>query len=230
MGNQNQIEKIQSNGLMIACPAVHNIHFSPNLPSQHYNIFEKLKTSCIPALKCALHFKEKFWEKKEHGNIFGGTCWISPSDTNQIFLPSMVSSDKSGYLMIYLRGEPVKQWLHSSKEVRLEKILSDVERLFPSTKHCIRNLFQGFIEEIWNENGAGAYVLQNAESFRDTLHPHGRMVFSPVPRGWINDTLNDAQIAVDKLHRVLTSKVPKKSLIENTHVQTISMNHKLSSL
>lgn len=228
--DQNQIDSIQSNGLIIACPAVHNIHFSPNLPSEHYNILEKLKTSCIPALKCALHFKERFWEKKEHGKIFGGTGWISPSDTHQIFLPSSVSSDKSGYLMIYLRGDPVNQWLHSSKEVRIEKILSDLGCLFPSAKDCIRNLFQGFIEEIWNEKGAGAYVLQNAKSLRDTLRPHGRMVFSPVPRGWIDDTLNDAQIAVDKLHRVLASQVPKQSTLENTHIQTISLNHKVSNL
>ena len=119
---------------------------------------------------------------------------------------------------------------HSSKEIRIEKILRDVERLFPSAEHSIRNLFLGFTEEIWNEKGAGAYVLQNAKSFRDTLRPHGRMVFSPVPRGWIDDTLNDAQIALDKLHRILASQIPNQSILEKTLIQTISLNHKVSNL
>ena len=109
--------------------------------------------------------------------------------------------------------DPVTQCLKSSDEVRVEKVLSDVEQLFPSNEYSIRNLFLGFSEQVWNEEGAGAYVLQNAESFRDRLSQVGRIAFSPVPRGWIDDSLIDVQIAVDQIHKRLTSK-PKRSVFE----------------
>jgi len=131
--------------------------------------------------------------------------------------------------MVYLRGEPVTQWLKSSEEVRVEKVLSDVEQLFPSNEYSIRNLFLGFSEQVWNEEGAGAYVLQNAESFRDRLSQVGRIAFSPVPRGWIDDSLIDVQIAVDQIHKRLTSK-PKRSVFESSHIHRFSVTHNSSSL
>ena len=47
--------------------------------------------------------------------------------------------------------------------------------------------------------GSGAYVLSEAESIRDVLQPIGPLVFSPVPRGWINDTLKDGEIALNQM-------------------------------
>ena len=63
-----------------------------------------------------------------------------------------------------------------------------------------------------NEEGADGYVLMNAESIRDMLTPVGRIIFSPVPRGWINDTLKDAQIAVNEVQKVLTFDSPPNSI------------------
>ena len=222
----NQIKTLKSDGVIIACPAGQNIRFFPNLPTQHLKIFDQLKASCIPALKCVLHFKQRFWEKKEHGNVFGGTCWISPSDTNQIILPSSESSDGSGYLMIYLRGDPVRRWLNCSKEVRIEKALSDVERLFPTAQNCIRDLFLALKEQPWDKEGEGAYVLQHAKAFRDKLITFGRIVFSPVPRPWIDDTLIDSQIAVDNLHKLFISK-PNPNVSKKSHIDEFLGYHEL---
>ena len=76
---------------------------------------------------------------------------------------------------------------------------------------------------------AGAYVLQNAESFRDKLSQVGRIAFSPVPRGWIDDSLIDGQIAVDQIHKRLTLK-SKRSVFESSHIHRFSLTHNSSSL
>ena len=211
--SKNVIKTIHSDGVLIACPALHNITFVPNLPKCHRDIIEQLRTCSVPALKLVLLFDKRFWEEEEHGNVFGGTCWIAPSDINQIYLISSASSmsacSKNGYLMTYLRGNSVKRWLGKSKTDRVEKVLDEVEKLFPSAKNNVRNLYQGCSEVIWDEEGAGGYVLLNAESIRDSLTPVNRVVFSPVPRGWINDTLEDAQLAVNEIQRVLENKLQR---------------------
>merc|ERR1711902_154067 len=134
--------------------------------------------------------------------------------------------DGSGYLMIYLRGDPVKRWLDCSKEVRVEKALSDVERLFPTAQHCIRDLFLGLKEQPWDKVGEGAYVLQQAKVLRDKLIPFGRIVFSPVPRPWIDDTLIDSHIAVVNLHNRLVSK-PKPNVFKKPHTHEFFESHEL---
>ena len=216
----NEFDEVHSDSVLIACPAIHKIRFYPELPTKHLEIVENLKSLVIPAMKCALLFKQPFWQEKEHGNIIGGTCWISPSEVNQIYLPSSVSSKAKGYLMIYIRGEPVKRWLKIPQKLRIAKLLNDVENLFPSAKDNVRNLYEDFTEVIWDEEGAGAYVLMNAESIRDSLTPVGRVIFSPVPRGWINDTLNDAQMAVSLLQDALNcpdlhAPIPSGDQIQN---------------
>ena len=112
------------------------------------------------------------------------------------------------------------------KEVRVEKALSDVERLFPTAQHCIRDLFLGLKEQPWDKEGEGAYVLQHAKVFRDSLIPFGRIVFSPVPRPWIDDTLIDSQIAVDNLHKLLIFK-QKPNVSKNSHIHEFFANYEL---
>ena len=227
----NEVKRIQSDGVLLSCPSIHNISILPTLPNEHLKIIRKLKNSCIPAVKFAMLFKERFWEEEKHGRAFGGTCWIAPSGINQIYLPSPLSSSKEGYLMGYLRGNPVKRWLNTPEKERIAMMLDDVEKLFPSAKNIIRNLYQGFTEQVWQEEGAGAYVLMNAESIRNSLTPVGRIVFSPVPRGWINDTLNDAQIAVDEIQKVLNYDIRKKSIFADTCNKNIKdYNEELSHL
>lgn len=203
---RGEIEEIKSDAILLACPALHKINFSPQLPTEHLKLVQqKLKNECcIPAIKCVLLFEKCFWQQEKHGKVFGGTSWIGPSAVNQIYLPSASSClDGKGYLMIYIRGEPAKRWLEYPQDIRLVKALNAIERLFPSAKDDIRRLFQDFTEEIYNEEGSGAYVLRDAEIIRDSLKPFGRIVFSPVPRGWINDTLKDGQIAVDAIQSIL---------------------------
>jgi len=218
----NEKRKINVDGVLIACPALHNINFVSHLPKTHVQIIEKLRTCCVPAIKFALLFKKRFWQEEEHGKVFGGTCWIAPSDINQIYLISSASSSEYGYLMIYLRGDSVKRWLSRPKSDRIDKVLDEVEKLFPSAKTNVRNLYIGSTEVSWDEEGAGGYVLLNAESIRDSLTPVGRLIFSPVPRGWINDTLEDAKIAVKKLQRVLNYSSQNGMIFKENRIQNMS--------
>ena len=227
--NLRETKRIQPDGVLLSCPSIQNINFVPSLPCGHLKIIEKLKNSCIPAMKCALLFKERFWEEEKHGSFVGGTCWVAPSVTNQIYLPLSAPSSKEGYLMVYLRGNPVKRWLNTPEKEKIAMVLDDIEKLFPSAQNIVRNLYQGYTEQVWHEEGAGAYVLMNAESIRNLFIPVGKIVFSPVPRPWINDTLNDAQLSVHQIHNILTFKSRKKSLFADTHINnTTKYQRKIS--
>ena len=123
----------------------------------------------------------------------------------QIYFPqrthgASINSIK-GYLIVYLRGEPMRRWKECSCEERQEKSLAAVERLFP------RADVQGLLEEVhdqwWDEDGSGAYYLSGAPRLIPSLRPVGQCVFSPVPRGWVDDALVDGRDAVSDVLRLL---------------------------
>lgn len=152
-------------------------------------------------MKCALLFEDSFWQQQEHGGVIGGTCWIGPSDVNQIYLPN-IGTENGGYLMLYLRGEAMKRWLEHPLVQRKCKALDAIEQLFPFVKGQLKKHLKDFIEVVWDEAGSGAYFLTDAEKVRDTLQPIDRIVFSPVPRGWIDDALKDGQMTINQIKKI----------------------------
>ena len=199
------IQKFEADAILFACPSLHEIQFTPTLPSLYTEmIHQKLYKECSPAMKSVLRFDECFWQKNIHGGLIGGTCWIGPSAMNQIILPPFYSEGE-GYLMIYLLGDSVKQWLDYSVDERTNEALKAIEKLFPSIEGTIKKHFKDITEVVWNEVGSGAYFVVDAEYVRDTLQPLDRLVFSPVPRAWIEDALKDGQTAVNQIHNIFTS-------------------------
>ena len=109
---------------------------------------------------------------------------------------------EEGYVMIYLLGEPVHDWLSQSKEDRANKVLEALDTLFPSMNGNTRRHFKDISEVVWNEPGSGAYILFDAEKIRDAMKPVDRLVFSSVPRGWVEDTLTDGLLALEQIQSI----------------------------
>ena len=194
---------LKSDAVVFACPSLNEISFYPDLPLPHHDIiYQTLYSGCTPAVKSVLKFDNCFWQKISNGKLLGGTCWVGPSVVNQIILPSSKCTD-DGYLMVYLMGGSAIEWLKYSVEDRIEYSLKAVEDLFPSLKDSIRKHFQDLSEVAWDEKGSGAYYLNNPECIRDALVPVSRLVFSPVPRAWINDALIDGEIAISQVKSIL---------------------------
>ena len=194
---------LKSDAVVFACPSLNEIHFYPDLPHPHHDIIHQtLYSGCTPAVKSVLRFDNCFWQNISNGKLLGGTCWVGPSVVNQIILPSSKCTD-DGYLMVYLMGGSANEWLKYSVEDRIEYSLKAVEDLFPSLKDSIRKHFKDLSEVAWDEKGSGAYYLNNPECIRDALVPVSRLVFSPVPRAWINDALIDGEIAISQVKSIL---------------------------
>ena len=100
--------------------------------------------------------------------------------------------------MLYIRGEPMKKWLEFTLEERKHKALNVIENLFPIVDGKIMKYFQDFQEVVWDEDGSGAYMLNDAENIRNALQPIDHLVFSPVPRCWINDAIEDGKVAINQ--------------------------------
>ena len=197
-----RIETFQANSVLFASPCLQKIKFTPQLPYVHQEMIHmKLLTECVPAVKSVLRFDDCFWQNKEHGGVVGGTCLYGPSLINQIRLPPF-NCKEEGYVMIYLLGEPVHDWISISKEDRINEVLEALDSLFPSMKGNTRKNFKDISEVVWNEPGSGAYILFDAEKIRDTMKPVDRLVFSSVPRGWVEDTLTDGQLALEQIQNI----------------------------
>ena len=108
--------------------------------------------------------------------------------------------------MIYLVGEPVNDWLNLSEEERINTVLEAMEKLFPSIEGRIREHFKGMSEAVWNETGSGAYLVFEPEKIRDAMQPVDRLVFSSVPRGWVEDALKDGKLAVEQIQKMFENK------------------------
>jgi len=194
-------ETFVGDAVLFACPSLHKIEFVPSLPRVHQDtINKKLYNECAPAMKSVLRFDECFWQKSFHGGLVGGTCWMGPSTLNQLILPPLYCQEE-GYLMIYLLGESVNDWLKYSVDDRISESLNAIGKLFPSMEGKTRKHFKDISEVVWNEAGSGAYFVFNAEHVRDVLQPIDRLVFSPVPRAWIDDALKDGNVAIDQIQR-----------------------------
>ena len=200
-----KIQSLQADVVLLACPSLHKIQFTPNLPALYTEmIHQKLYNGCSPAMKSVLRFDDCFWQNNTHGGLIGGTCWIGPSAMNQIILPPFYSKGE-GYLMVYLLGESINQWLEYSVDERINEALKAIEKLFPSIEGTLKQHFQDMTEVVWNEAGSGAYFVVNAEYVRDTLKSLNRIVFSPVPRAWIEDALIDGEMAVNQIQNIFSS-------------------------
>ena len=191
--------------VLLTSPCLQNLEFEPELPHVHQDMIHRLLEDCVPAMKSVLRFDECFWQKQEHGGIVGGTCSFGPSLINQIRLPPFYC-EEDGYIMIYLVGEPVNEWLNLSEEERIKTVLEAMEKLFPSIEGRIREHFKGMSEAVWNEAGSGAYLVFEPEKIRDAMQPVNRLVFSSVPRGWVEDALKDGKLAVEQIQKLYENK------------------------
>ena len=133
--------------VLLTSPCLQNLEFKPELPQVHLDMIHRLLEDCVPAMKSVLRFDECFWQKQEHGGIIGGTCSVGPSLINQIRLPPFYCKE-DGYIMIYLVGEPVNEWLNHSEEERINTVLEAMEKLFPSIEGRIREHFKGMSEAV----------------------------------------------------------------------------------
>ena len=193
--------------VLLACPALQKITFDPPLPAPHARAVQQLLGS-QPAMKCALLFSDSFWERPEHGAVAGGTSWIGPSALHQVHFPTPLERASSngpakGYLMLYIRGDPMVRWMQSTDSDRVRQGLEAIQQLFPKAR--VRELFEAHHEQVWDEPGNGAYYLSGAPEVMQVLSPVGRLVFSPVPRGWLNDAINDGADAVQLVLRGLNA-------------------------
>ena len=196
---RDRTETFLTHSVLFASTSLHKIEFTPDLPHNHQEIIiEKILQRCVPAMKSVLRFNDCFWQKPEHGEVIGGACIFGPSMINQIRLPPFYCKEE-GYIMIYLSGEPVHDWFNLSVEDRINVALEAISKLFPSMKGGTRRYFKDMSEVVWNEPGSGAYILFEPEEMRDSMHPVDRLVFSPVPRGWVEDALKDGNIAVQQI-------------------------------
>ena len=192
------LDRLVADAVLLACPALQKITFDPPLPAPHTSAVQQLLGS-QPAVKCALLFSDRFWERPEHGAVAGGTSWIGPSAINQVYFPPPLGEEggstngsAKGYLMLYIRGDPMVRWMQSADRVR--QGLGWIKQLFPEAR--VHELFEAHHEQVWDEPGAGAYYLSGAPAVMQALSPVGRVVFSPVPRGWLDDAINDGAGAV----------------------------------
>ena len=164
-------------------------------------IHEKILKGCVPAMKSVLRFDDCFWQKQEHGGVIGGTCMFGPSLISKLLLPPFYCKEE-GYIMIYLSGEPVHDWLTLSVEDRINVALEAIGKLFPSMKGGARKHFKDMSEVVWNEPGSGAYILYTPEEMGDAMKPVDRLVFSSVPRGWVEYALIDGKSAVQQIQKI----------------------------
>lgn len=198
--------RMAADAIIFTCPTLHTVVFRPSLPLQHVAAIESLRTDCALAMKGVLRFQNRFWE--EH--FSGGTSWVGPSPLNQVIFPgSSASSD--GYLMLYVRGAPMKRLLKETDErIRAEMFVDIVEKLLPNypVRSSIAKLEPDgtaeYKEAIYDE--PGAYFLQgHADQIRESLKPVGVLAegqppvlfFSSVPRGWICEAVEDCKCMLD---------------------------------
>ena len=65
-----------------------------------------------------------------------------------------------------------------------------------------RKHFKDMSEVVWNEPGSGAYILYTPEEMGDAMKPVDRLVFSSVPRGWVEYALLDGKLAVQQIQKI----------------------------
>jgi monoamine oxidase len=198
-----EAEPLTADAVLMACPSLQRIEFAPELPSQHTAAVERLVAESSPAYKCGLLFSERFWEQAEYGAVVAGTSWIGPSEINQVYFPQPCPGATAGFLLLYLRGNPMRQWMEHSLEDRIERALVAVEHLFGNMGAPVRRLFVEAIEQQWDDPGSGAYMLADGPMMVEALGPIGKVILSPVPRGWIDDALVDGDRAVRQTLAVL---------------------------
>jgi monoamine oxidase len=186
---------VQADIVVLACPSLQKISFQPSLPVTHLNAIKELQN--VPtAMKCGIRFTKKFWE---NNGVVGGTSWIYPSEISQIHYPQS-SPDLDGYLMLYITATSMIEWMKKSELYRVEYTISTIEKLFPSVD--VRSLYNGYKEVCWIEDGA--YMLHSVQNLQNLLSPiSNRLVFSPIPRGWIDDALLDGKNILKQIANII---------------------------